>query len=77
MVSTKKFKKRNRSKIKYSNLKSAMKPVPHCDKIRVPKSPAKMQSSLESKSERIASDGEHCKKEINSDCQTDFTSSAK
>ena len=54
-----------------------MRHVPHCHKIPVLNSPAKMQSSLESKSERIASDGEHCKKEINNDCQTDFTSSAE
>ena len=54
-----------------------MKLVPHCDKIPVPNSPAKMQCSLESESERIASDGEHCKKEINNDRQTDFTSSAE
>ena len=77
MVSTKEFEKRNRFKIKYPNLKSGMRPGPHCDKIPVPNSPAKMQSSLESESERIASDGEHYKKEINNDSQIDFTSSAE
>ena len=39
----------------------------HCDEIPVPKTPTELQSSLQSKSERIASDGEHYQKEISND----------
>ena len=64
---TKDLTKRNKSKIKYHNLKSAIRPVPHCHEIPVPNPSTELQSSLESKSERIASDGEHYQKEINND----------
>ena len=66
-VSTKGFNKKNKFKIKYPNLNSVIRPGPHCDEIPVPNPLAEMQSSLESKSKRIASDGEHYQKEINND----------
>ena len=45
--------KKNKSKIKYNHLKSARRPVPHCDEIPVPKSSAYMQSSSKSESKKV------------------------
>ena len=55
-VSSKNLTKINKSKIKYINLKSANKPVSHCDEILVPNPATEMRSSSEFKSEKIASD---------------------
>ncbi|CAK8672735.1 unnamed protein product [Clavelina lepadiformis] len=59
------FNRRNKSNIKYPNLKSALRPVPHCDEIPVPNPLTEMQSSSES--ERSAGDGEHYQEGINDD----------
>ena len=64
---TKNFTKINQSKFKYPNLKSTVRPVSHCDEIPVPNPSTELQSSLQFKSERIASDGEHYQKEISND----------
>ena len=67
MISTKGFNKRNKSKIIYPNLKSAIRPVPHSDDIPVPTPPLEMQSSLDSESERSESDTEQYQSEMLND----------
>ena len=63
MVSTKGFNKKNKSKIQYPNLKSAIRPVPHCDEIPVPQPPSEIQSSSES--EETTSERENFENETN------------
>ena len=53
MVSTKNLTKINKSKIKYLNLKSAIRPVLQCDEIPVPNPPTEMQSSSEFKCKEL------------------------
>ena len=65
MVNIKGFNRRNKSNIKYPNLKAAMRPVPHCDEIPVPIPLAEMQRSSECESERSVGDGEHYQEGIN------------
>ena len=42
MTSVKGFSKKNKHKIEYPNLTSAMRPVPHCDEIEVPVPPVSL-----------------------------------
>ena len=65
MVNMKGFNKKSKSIIKYPDLKSAKRPVRHCDEIPVPNPPADMQSSSESEFERRATEGEYYQEEIN------------